>query len=266
MSIVYAVLWIAGLYPMACAWRANRSTSLLHAVGWAIVAWCAWGWALLAADPDHLGLEPGRYVALCATGGAGVAVLGARRPHVFAWNFVVLGLLAVMQLPLVESLVIGTDPHDALRVLFLSATLAVGLCNYLPTRSAPAVLLLAAACAGEIVSLFAPDVLANRGEIQLFHLVLLLTTWGAWACWRGEREARSEFDCVWLDFRDRLGLLWAQRVREQFNNAAVHAGWMVRLAWRGLHRTVPNVAIPPTEQDAMIETLRAALKRFADAA
>jgi hypothetical protein len=178
---------------------------------------------------------------------------------------VVLGLLAVMQLPLVESLVIGTDTNDALRVFFLSATLAVGLCNYLPTRSAPAVLLLAAACAGEVVSLFAPGVLPNRGEVRLFHLVLLLTPWAVWVCWRAERQARSEFDVAWLDSRDRMGLLWSQRVREQFNNAAVRAGWPVRLAWRGLHRTVSNVAILPTEQDAMLETLRAALKRFADA-
>jgi hypothetical protein len=264
MTIVVAVLWLAGLYPLACAWRANRATSLLHAVGWATVAWLAWGWALLSADADHVGVEPGRYVALCVTGGVGVAVLGARRPHVFAWNFVVLGLLAVMQLPLVESLVIGTDPRDTLRIFFLAATLAVGICNYLPTRSAPAIVLLAAVSAREVISLFAPDTWALRQELVLFHLLLLMTPWAAWVCWRA-RSDRSEFDRMWLDFRDRMGLLWAQRVREQFNHAADHAGWTVRLAWRGLHRTAPNVAIPPAEQDAMLETLRAALKRFAAA-
>jgi hypothetical protein len=261
MTTVYAVLWVAGLYPVACAWRANRSTSLLHAVGWASVAWFAWGWALLMADADQRGLEPGRYVALCLSGGAGVAVLGARRPHVFAWNFVVVGLLAVMQLPLVESLVIGTDPSDPLRIFFLSATLAVGICNYLPTLSATAVVLLAVVCVIEVLSLFAQDSWALRSDLALFHLLLLLTPWTVWVCWR-PRKDRAEFDRVWLDFRDRMGLLWAQRVRDQFNCAAVNAGWTVRLAWRGLHRTAANVAILPIEQDAMLATLRAALKRF----
>ena len=44
------------------------------------------------------------YTALSLTGCAGVAVLGARRPGVGPWNFVLLGLLAVMLLPLAEGL------------------------------------------------------------------------------------------------------------------------------------------------------------------
>jgi hypothetical protein len=39
-----------------------------------------------------------RYLALCLTGCVGVAVLGARRPGVGAWDFVLLGLLAVLLL------------------------------------------------------------------------------------------------------------------------------------------------------------------------
>jgi len=37
-----------------------------------------------------------------------------------------------------------------------------------------------------------------------------------WLCqWRRGEEA-SEFDRLWLRFRDRWGLFWSQRVREQF--------------------------------------------------
>src|SRR2546423_30545 len=101
-------------------------------------------------------LDPTRYLALCLTGCAGVAVLGARRPHVGAWNFVVLGLLAVMLLPLLETVIAGAPSLDVLRVLFLSATLGVGMLNYLPTRLAPAAVLAAFGCAGEIILLVAP--------------------------------------------------------------------------------------------------------------
>jgi hypothetical protein len=122
--------------------------------------------------------------------------------------------------------------------------------------------MLAVGVAGEVASLFAPAALPDRGEVQLFHLLTLLTPWGAWACWRGKRRVGAAFDRLWLDFRDRAGLFWAQRVREQFNNAATNAGWAVHLSWRGLHRTAYGVALLPAEQEAMLETLRAALQRF----
>ena len=261
MATIYAVLAGAALYPLVAACRANRATSLLYAVLWAMAAWLAWSWALLGADADELGMEPARYVAICLSGAAGVAVLGARRPYVFAWNFVVLGLVGVMVLPLVEHTVIGTSPVDPLRISFVSATLAIGLLNYLPTRAAPAVVLLLLAWIGELLGLFGAGVFGGRGEVQLFHLLVLLAPWAGWICWRRHRAVPSEFDAIWLDFRDRFGLFWAQRVREQFNHAAAHAGWPVRLAWRGLRRT-SQAAIGPADQTAMVETLRKALARF----
>jgi hypothetical protein len=261
MTIVYAVLAFVGMLPFWLAEQSNRSTSLRHTVYWGMAAWFTWAWALVEADARQTGLEPVRYVALCLTGAAGVAVLGARRPYVFAWNFVVLGLLAVMLLPLIESLAIGTDPVDPLRITFLSATLFVGLLNYLPTRSLPAVLLMGAALLGEMLAMFAPETLPDATLVQLFHLLLLLTPWAVWGCWRGQ-WSRMEFDCLWLDFRDRLGLFWSQRIREQFNRAADNAGWPVHLSWRGLHRTNAREAIAPAEQQAMLDTLRKALQRF----
>jgi hypothetical protein len=261
MIIVYALLTVAGLFPLARAWHANRATTLRHALGWAGVAWLAWAWALLGGEADAAGLDPSRYVALCLTGCAGVAVLGARRPYVAAWNSVVLGLLGVMLLPLGESLLLGTSPVDPLRLFFLSATLGVAILNYLPTRFGPAALLLALACAGEVVALFAPASLPRRGEVPLFHVLVLLTPWVAWLAGGRLPAALSEFDRRWLAFRDRLGLLWSQRAREQFNQAAANAGWPVTLHWQGLRRDHAE-AIPAERQEEMLQMLRAVLRRF----
>jgi hypothetical protein len=127
------------------------------------------------------------------------------------------------------------------------------------------VLLAALAVGGELLYLFVPTpplaTFAGQSDVQLFHLLVLLSPWAAWICWRRPRTGSSEFDRLWLDFRDRYGLFWSQRVREQFNHAAQHAGWVVRLAWRGLHRT-SQAAIAPADQSAMLETLRKALQRF----
>src|SRR5688572_7693858 len=104
MTIVAVTLTLAGLVPFWIAWRANRATSLAPAVGWAALAWLGWGGAL-AFGRWQTGFVEERYVALCLTGAAGVAVLGARRPYAGAWNFVVLGLIGVLLLPLAESVV-----------------------------------------------------------------------------------------------------------------------------------------------------------------
>src|SRR5206468_6059424 len=131
-------------YPLWAARGANRHTTLGPAIGWAAFAWAVWGWSLYAdAAWPEVSADKVRYLALSLTGCAGVAVLGARRPGVGAWNFVLLGLLAVMLLPVAEGLLLGGQPPGTLRVLFLGATVGVGVLNYLPTRLAPGALLLA---------------------------------------------------------------------------------------------------------------------------
>lgn len=256
-QVAKGVLVLAGLFPLTRAWHANRSTSLSQTMLWALAAWLGWGVTLVVEPIGADGLDPLRYLALCLTGGAGVAVLGARRPYVFAWNFVVLGLLGVMLLPLGESVLLGTDPVDPLRIVFMAATIAVGTLNYLPTRFGPAALVLAAMCAGQLVWLFAPERLPGWVPVTL-DVVLLALPWLAWLCgWRAYKE-RSAFDRLWLDFRDRIGLLWAQRVRDQFNAAAVNAGWPVVLRWSGLQPRDPDAL----NEAEMQRTLRATLKRF----
>jgi hypothetical protein len=269
LHILAGTLFVTTVYPVWYAWRANRRTSLVQAVNWAVSAWTVWGLLVVStaasSAPQTLLL---RHLALCLTGCAGVAVLGARRPGVGAWNFVVFGLLAVLLLPQAEGLLTGAGLHlDTFRTVFLSATLAVGVLNYLPTRMGMAAVLAAVGCGFEIAQLHGMGPFAGRPEqgSPLTALWLALVPWLAYAAVRGQEPPASEFDRLWLGFRDRFGLVWGQRLREQFNNAARHAGWPVVLRWQGLRLFAGEVVPDPDTQTAIVAGLCALMKRFGPA-
>jgi hypothetical protein len=244
--------------PIVRALIVNRHTSLNQAVGWAGVSCIAWAPVLMTPAG---GEQPWRYAALCLTGAAGVAVLGARHPYVGAWNFVILGLLAVLLLPLAEDLVLDTGLRDPLRMFFMASTIAVGVINYLPTRLWPAALLVGFGCGVQMFALFAPGRLPVEAHWAA-GLALACVPWAALLCWLRRPKVVSAFDELWLEFRDRYGWLWGQRLREQFNHAARHAGWPVTLAWRGLTKSEAGPVTEPGVNVAMLETLKALLRRF----
>jgi hypothetical protein len=261
MRIALLMVFLTGLYPVWIAWQANRATSLAHALSWMLAAWIAWGGMMLchALSVALPGRDLPRYLALALTGCAGVAVLGARRPGMAAWNFVVLGLLAVLLLPLAEGMLLSGEPLGFVRKLFLAATAAVGIVNYLPTRLALAALALALGLGGEFALL---DDTTTTSTETLAWLALGISPWLGLMGWRAGRRPASAFDRLWYDFRDRFGLVWGQRVREQFNRAAANAGWPLYLSWRGLRR-LPG--LPPAADNiavAATETLEAILTRF----
>jgi hypothetical protein len=262
MAALAWLILLTGAYPLWEAWRANRDTTLVQALAWAAAAWLAWLAALLAewqwpaTEPTGL-----RYFGLCLTACALIGVLGARRPQVGAWNFVLLGLLAVLLLPLAEGL--GSLHLTWPPLLFLAGTLTVGVLNYLPTRLGPVTLLFGAGCALELVGVMPPENLPEgvRHVLPLGGLLLALAPWAAYLQLR-PRPAPAEADRLWLGFRDRFGLVWGQRLREQFNSAAANAGWPVVLRWSGL-RLKPGTPRPaPAVQEEIVAALRALLKRF----
>jgi hypothetical protein len=260
MQAVHLALFVLGLWPLSRAWLATRRTALFHAVLWGHAAWLAWGVTLVSSVGIHP--DPAVYVALCLTACAGVAVFGARRPQVTAWNFVVLGLFAVMVLPLVETWLIGARSLDWLRITFLAVTLAVAVLNYLPTRIGPAAFLLGLGCAAELVAVAAPTPLPLGPEADAVRLCVLAAPLAAWLTVRLlPRDEPSELDRTWRDFRDRWGVVWAQRVREQFSRSAANAGWPVTLSWQGfVFRGETNHPM----QHEVAATLQALLKRFLD--
>ncbi len=246
------LIFLSSSYPLVCAWRANRQTSLTHALAWTSAAWLCWG-LVLASNDNAM-----RYLALCLTGCAEVAVLGARRPGVAAWNFVVAGLLLVLLGPLAEEALIGTPLQlGGVRTLFLAGTLAVGTLNYLPTRLAPAALLLGTACVLEVYSLLTGDASAR----PCVDLTVVLVPWAAWLVTRSHPQ-QSAFDRLWLEYRDRFGFVWGQRLRDQFNRSAHHAGWPVDLTWFGLRSSLP---LDDATMTACRTTLLALMKRFGTA-
>ena len=235
------LLLLTGYYPLWRAWRANRGTTLRHAIVWAAAAWTA-----------SLFLGLGAYLALALTACACVAVLGARRPIVAAWNFVVASLLVVLLLPIAEGLM--SLRLNGFAATLLCAALGVGTVNYLPTRTAAAVLPAAAACAAEMgVVLKWLDPVWN-----LYALALLaVAPWLGLAVMRRRARVNNEIDREWLDFRDRFGAVWALPAVEQFNRASANAGWGVVLGWSG---TLPSGAA--ARRAEALTGLRAVLKRF----
>ncbi len=239
MWLTCAILLTAG-GPLFLAWRANQRTTLLPSIGWAGGAWASWLLtfvALALEDADNAAL--GRHLSLTLTGCAGVAVLGARRPGVQAWNFVVCGLLAVLVLPLAQGRI---DP--AFRI-FLGATLLIGLTNYLPTRAGPAALLIGVGCALEFADI----------QNEAAGVCMGLGPWLAWFLLR-RRAQVSEGDALWLNFRDRFGVVWGQRLREQMNRACANAHWPASLSWSGLEMRAG------ADATKVLDALQALLKRF----
>jgi hypothetical protein len=251
MSTLALVCYASVAVPLAVATWANRRTSLLHTIFWTWLCWLVWGLALSAADRR---LD---YVALCLTGCAGIAVFGARRPGVAAWNFVVTGLMVILLLPLAEGAATDTEfDLGWFRIIFLIGLLGMTITNYLPTWLALGAVWLFVACWWVMAGLLTQHEMAQR---QLVALSLAPAPWLAWLCWWIGQLGRTDFDRRWLAFRDRYGLVWGLRLREQFNHSAAAAGWDAKLTWAGLRR---GPALDDDERTEMEERLAALMKRF----
>jgi hypothetical protein len=264
ITTILLLIFLTGVYPLRLALWANRKTTLFHAIIWALIAWIAW---IVVFFLEVLHKEetpiPARYLALGLIGCASMAILGARRPGVVAWNFVIGGLLVVMMFLWFEGRLAEDDRIlHRLRAVLLASTVAIGAFNYLPTRLAPAALMLVIGCGAEVLLLMGMESTRLEPARMIARFALASVPWIGYVRMRWRPKAPSEFDQVWLNFRDSFGLVWAQRLREQFNNSAAHANWPVVLHWSGL-RLVPGTHHPThEEQQAMLENLHALMKRF----
>lgn len=254
-------------------WRL-RDTTLVAPCLWTLAAiWAAAGVeAVLGIAASERGAGWGdalRFAAAVVSLCPAMAVMGAKRPQNTAWQFVVLSLWVVLALPALEVLVLR--PGLPLRVQWprawiLPVLLLLGGANLLGTRFWPSALLATAAQAlllAPWLPLLGVEPAAWRtiAALALTDLALLLPAVGI----PRRRAALAPLDRVWLDFRDRFGVLWSLRVAERVNASAKMYDWNVVLHWDGFSPADAEgtaADLPPDLLPKLRQNLSNLLRRF----
>jgi hypothetical protein len=273
-----SVVIFSSVPPVLAAGITLRRTTLLGAWLWGAFALVVWGITFFTTEvfdwlpeggADQLWLASA-VLLVCPF----VAVLGARRPGSRAWDvFIVAPLAVVLDLPAVTAWNRDFQPaplHLEVPMLagFALVTL-MGTGNYFGTRLAVPALL--AAVAGLLVPLsmsslhWLPDALPTRA------VATLLLGSAVWIAFGGMRKATlgnggTAFDALWSDFRNLYGIVWARRVLDRVNDAAVHESWPVRLRLHGFEPldASKSFSIAPEQSRQIEHALRWLLRRFVD--
>jgi hypothetical protein len=266
-ALLSAALAVVGVAALGRAKSHLQGTTLVAVWWWTTIALATLAIAELCAGAigvDERFVPPLRLAGATSTLCPIMALLGAKRPQDRGWQFVVAALWCISCLPGGRWLVLGSveEVHPA-QLGFLAILILVGAVNGLPTRFWPSTLL---ACGGQL-ALFAPFFQAAQpwiagGTAAVVGMTLIVAAIGlAVAGIPPARVARVPLDRVWLDFRDAFGTVWALRVMERMNAAAVMYGWPVALNWSGFverDSAQADVEFPPAIEDS----LRTLLRRF----
>lgn len=284
VSPVTAVLLVlCALAIGLLVWRRGRlaGTTLTGAWWWSVVSISSIAagevvLATLSPDARAVWASPLRFITATSTFCPGVFVLGARRPHVGAWHFVVVSMWGMFTLPALEALFLGRGlalDLGPIRGWFLWIAIGIVSLNYLPTRHWISAILFA----GGQVLLLSPylpllarwDAIAGgmiaRELVGLACIVLSL----AIAALRPSRNVvkLNSFDAAWLAFRDTFGGLWALRVFERMTFASRTYQWSVALGWTGFyfHNTAEGWGdVNEKTRGEIRQTLDNLLRRFVD--
>jgi hypothetical protein len=220
---------------------------------------------------------PLRYIAATSTCCPLMAVLGARRPHQLAWQFVVGSLWGILASPALEAIVLGRPSSldiSPLRGWFLWLLIGLGLVNYVPTRNWAAAMVMA----GAQVALLGrwlpglgglgvnPSVITHVVLLFFLGLVVIAYILPFLALRHRNRDRRpSELDARWLSFRDRFGALWALRTLERVNATARASHWPMLLGWWGFYFHEPKFNwdnLPKPIRNELQQTMDNLLRRF----
>jgi hypothetical protein len=253
MQWLAVAVMVSAAVPLAIAWRANTGWTIRLALAWGWLGWLAW--VGLACWP----CTETAYAAVTLTAAAGVAVMGARRPGIVAWNFIVASLLVILWISWVEGLIWGSGLNlSAVRLLFVSVIVGIVILNYIPTHVGIGAFGIGLSC---VIVLMALSDQAQLLFLAPFNIGASLWI-GMWTL-QGfmSRTAPTEFNRLWRGFRNRYGAIWAERVREQFNNAARNNQWQVHLSWTGL-RSQRKQESSPTVDPEWLAALMSLTKRF----
>lgn len=262
LGFLAVLIGLVAVAALASRKRLLAGTTLVAVWWWAlaslVVLALAAAWLALGAR-SPVAASHARYLAGAMTFCPLMALLGAKRPQDRGWQFIVLSLALVLSLPSLESLLY--TPDEPLRLhaawsTFLWILLGLSLFNTLPNSFWPSSLL---ATAGQTVWL--AEQLAGLGgtpstRVLIAGFAAIAVAVALWA-WLplAKRTGDKSWDRAWRDFRNGFGALWALRVAERFNAAALQYDWPVRLRWRGfVGEGTP--ALTPAMQTALAGLLR----------
>jgi hypothetical protein len=149
---------------------------------------------------------------------------------------------------------------------FLWILIALGPLNFVPTRFWVPALLLAA---GQTIALSVYLPVLRRELVSESSAAGLAMAGSAlvvaWLASRRIRVCSNAYDRLWLDFRDRFGLLWSLRVQERVNALAKQEGWPLEVAWSGFCDSktgAPLAALDPAIEPTLRTSLKGLLRRF----
>jgi len=173
--------------------------------------------------------------AFCPT----MSVLGARRPHHYAWNFVVIALWCVLALPAAQAALLRPGEPVIVHGLF-ACFIGILILAEILNRCWTTLCVLGLFQAICEMLLLGPHVLPSApltdlhwsGGIVCQCLVVM-----AVGHFHVRRRRPWSWAALWFSFRDSYGLLWSLRVAEQMNRTAALLDWPARLTWTGFRST-----------------------------
>jgi len=249
------------------------SSTLVAPLAWAVIALATIAGDVLAklfVPWDYF--SPLRYCAAAVVFCPLMALLGAKRPQSWAWQWVVVCLLVTLWLPAATSMAVHPGEPFVLPDLWrlmLAALLVMHVLNYLFTRhyfamgcvvfgqfallqeflfpafdpaSAPTFHPIAAGCfalAGSIVWL---QIRARRTQLA-------------------PDDPFADVNRRWWRFRDAYGGFWAIRVLQRINQTAEAANWPHRLSWQGWHVVARDKETDPDGNATMAQQATTAMDR-----
>jgi hypothetical protein len=264
---------LLSLVPIGRAWVAARGTALRASVAWATIAVLLGVVSQIAATAGWSMAGHWTYLTTLALLAALISVLNARTPGGGAWAILMALLVLVFLIPWLEGpglrrVLSGEGPLrlDAPWTLFYGVLVLAGVTNYLPTRYAPAAVVLGLGFALEYVGLTSEGASPERRALLGSALPWCLAAAVWLADWRAgaPSAARFRLEDVWFRFRDHWGVVWALRIEERFNRTAGTQGWPFRLAWHGVVALPGEPEGASAHDEAAVATLIGLLRRFAE--